>query len=149
MTPLWVINLKQFITGTTVGGKYCLDVNVLNTVPVPVTPANYAFKEYRFHDVSLTNINASAGAFIQLVTAADIANTIAEMRVNWNGGAALIISKGADATAAALAANILAVAGAGQTFIIGAVLVAGDKVWVRAQQNVAITSGELTVSFLG
>lgn len=153
---LYFPNLKKDMdrpigTATKSGSKVCLDVNIAavsSASPLPVALSSYAYKEHRFHYASATNINASGGAFVQIATAADIANTIAEMRVNWNGGYALIFSKGADATAAALSANRLAIAGAGQTLAIGAVLASGDKVWVRAVQNAAVTAGELTVTFL-
>lgn len=153
-TVIYFPNLKASgdrptLTGTMVGTKACMDVNVANSVAIPVALTSFSYKEHRFHDVSLTNINASAGAFIEVVTAAAIANTITEMRVNWNGGAAFIISTGADATAAALSTNIIAAVGQGQTFAIGVSLASGDKVWVRAMENAAITDGQLTLMFLG
>lgn len=153
MTGLWLPNLKKFLTGSTIGLKQALDVNVLNTVPVPVAPTNYAFKESRFMDASVTNIPASGSSFVEIgdtnFPAAAIANTIVELRLNWNGGGPIVISKGADATAAALSANRLNVIGSGQTISIGASLVATDKIWIRALKNAAITGGELTVALLG
>lgn len=140
-------------TGTVVGSKSCLDVNVANSVPIPIVQASYDWKEYRFMDPAVTNINASAGAFVEIGdtnhAAGDVANTIEEVRVNWNGGNALVISSGADATAAALQANWIGVVGAGQTIAFGFDLASGDKIWVRALQNAAVTSGELLINLMG
>lgn len=152
--PIYFQNLKTLnerpnATGTTIGVKTCLDVNVLNSVAVPVSTAQYSFQEYRYHDASATNINASSGAFIQVATAADIANTITELRINWHGGEPIVISSGADATAAALAANYLAVVHAGESFQVGCSLASGAKIWVRALKNAAIITDELIINLLG
>ena len=153
MRSIWLPNIKKFLTGSVVGASAALDVSVVNTVPVPVAFTQYAFMELRFQDAGVTAIPASGGAFIEIgdtnFPASDIANTITELRLNWNGGGALVISKGADATAAALAANRLEVIGSGQTIAIGVSLVATDKIWIRALKNAAITGGELTVTLLG
>lgn len=153
MRPLWLPNIKKFTTGRTVGSAQCIQVSVENTVPIPITPANYTYKERRFHLPATTNINGRAGAWIQLdansdnagSTPADIANTISEMRISLNGSDALEIGKGANSGAV----TVIAAIAAGQTTAIGVTLVAGDKVWVRCIKSTASTGGELLVSFLG
>jgi hypothetical protein len=153
MQPIWAQNLAKWITGTTVGSKQCIDVNVANTVAVPVTPASYAYKERRFHLPASKTINKRTGVWVQLDansdvaanTPADIANTITEIRINWNGGSALEIGSGANSGAV----SVIASAGAGQTSAIGVSLASGDKVWVRAIQDVDIVTGELLCMFLG
>jgi len=146
MTGLWLKNLKQFVTGTTNGSKHCADVHVANTVSI--AQGSFSYKEHRLHDSASTNINASSGAFIQIETAADIANTITQMKIRNHTGAALVISAGADAAAAA-AATPLGVVHEGGEEDFGVTLVATNKVWVRAMENAAITSGKLLVIFLG
>lgn len=146
--PIYLPNLKSAgsratVTGTVIGQKECLDVNIANSISTSAVSLSYI--EHRFHDASATNINASGGAWIQLEAAADISTAIAEMRINWNGGSALLIGKGASAGAV----TVIDAVGAGQTEGVGVALVAGDKVWVRALQNAAITAGELLVKFLG
>lgn len=136
-------NQQANATGTVVGSKTCLDVYVANSIST--VAASYAYIEHRFHLPASTNINASTGAWIQLETAADISDAIAEMRVNWNGGDAIQIGVGANAGAV----SRIGVFGAGQTAPVGVSLVAGDKVWIKAVQNSAITAGELLVTFLG
>jgi hypothetical protein len=150
MTGVWLENLKKFLTGTTVGSKHCIDVNVANTVAVPVTAsfADLAYKEHRLHDSSAANIQASGGAFIQMATIADIANTCAALRVRNHTGGALVFAKGADATAAA-AATPLAVCHEGGEEVFGVTLVSGDKLWVRAMKNTALTSGEVLAILMG
>lgn len=151
MTPLWLQNLKRFATGTTVGAKYCMDVNVLNTVAVPVSPTLYAYKERRFHLPATTNINASGGAWIELDVFSGssggtaIANTITELGISWNGGEPLEIGKGANSGAV----TVIAAVGAGQSRAFGCSIAVADKVWVRAVKNAAITSGELMATFSG
>lgn len=150
MTPLWLKNLKLFVTGTTVGSKNCMDVNVANTVAVPVTATftELAFKEHRLHDTSATNINASSGAFIQMDTIANIANTCTALRVRNHTGAPLVFAAGADATAAA-AATPLGVCHEGGEEVFGVSLSSGNKLWVRAMRNVAINSGEVLAILVG
>lgn len=151
MNALWLQNLKKFATGTLVGGKRALDVNVVNSVTV--IGGATVFKEARFHDAALTQINKRTGAWVQLDansdagagTPADVANTCTQMLVNWNGSGAMQIGKGANAGAVSVIDQL----GSGQTETVGVNLVAGDKVWVRAIQDTDIVSGELTVKLLG
>lgn len=153
MRGVWLPNIKRWLSGTLVGGEPSINVNVLNTVPVPVAPANYQYKERRFHIASSTNINARTGAWIELDansdvaagTPADVANTIAEFRANWNGAGALEFGVGANAGAVTPIDSI----GSGQTQAVGVSLSAGNKIWVRAVKNTAITSGELMILLLG
>lgn len=146
MTGLWLANLKNFVTGTLSGGKYGLDVNVLNTIST--ASSSYSYKEHRLHDASGTNINGSGGAFIQIETAANIANTITQMKIRNHTGSALVIAAGADAAAAA-AATPLGVAHEGGEEDFGVTLAIGDKVWVRAMEASSISSGKLLAIFLG
>jgi hypothetical protein len=90
--------------------------------------------------IELDQLSGTSGA-------ADIANTISEIGVNWNGDG--IVEFGAGANAAAAAAAIIGTVGAGQTRSFGVSLSSGDKVWVRAVKNSTITAGELVVVFLG
>lgn len=145
MTPIWLVNLKDWLTGTTVGGKNGLDVNVINT-SVPIAQTALAYAERRFHDAALTTIPASSSNPVQLdvlgaSTPANVAGTRTQMGVNWNGGAAVEILKGATAGAAVA----IAAFGAGQTRAVGVTLALNDKIWVRAIQGSTITSGELLV----
>lgn len=145
MRGFWAVNLKDWITGTVSGGKNCLDVNVVNTITTAFGLTAYA--ERRFHDPSTTNIPASGSSPVQLdavfgtTAGANVSGARSQMHVNWNGGEGIEILKGATAgTATAIAAF-----GAGQTRSVGVTLANGDKIWVRALKNAAITSGELLV----
>lgn len=155
MRGIWALNLKRFITATTIGSKYSLDVNVANTAAVPVSPSELAMREFRHQDTSVTAINARSGAFVQIgdtnFAAADIANTITKLKVANNTGYPLIISKGADATAAASSANYLGVVNEGQTSeaVFGVSLVATDKIWVRSMGSSSVSSGILVVTLFG
>lgn len=152
MRPIWLVNIKDWMTGTTVGAKNGLDVNVINS-SVPIALSSYAYKERRVHLASATTIPASASSMIELdvlsgtTGAADIANTIAQMDLNWNGSGILEFGVGANAGAAAAA--IIASIGSGQTRSFGVSLTSGNKIWVRAVKNVALTSGELVAVFSG
>lgn len=148
MQPIWLQNLKKWATGTAVSTKNCLDVNVANSVTIATTSATY--KERRFHDASLTTIPAIGSNPVELnalgaASPTNIANTITEFGINWNGGAALEILTGATAGAA----TAIGAVGAGQSKTFGVALVSGAKVWVRAIQAATIVSGELTVTFSG
>lgn len=149
MRGLWLPSLKKWVTGTLVGGKYGLDINVINAA-IPVVSAALTLLEYRYHRAADNTVNGSGGAFVQVASAADIANTITQMRVANNSGAPLAFSVGADATAAAAAAPIAVVA-AGQTSeaVFGVALAAGDKLWVRSLYTSNVTTGEFVVALLG
>lgn len=145
MTPVWLKNLKKFATGTANGSKQCIDVHVANTITTAA--GALAYQERRFHDPGTTNIPASSSNPVQLdavfgtTAGANVSGSRSQMMVNWNGGEAIEILLGATAgTAVAIAAF-----GAGQTRTVGVTLVNGDKIWVRALKNAAITSGELLV----
>ena len=126
-----------------------LNINIVSSATLPVTGAAYTYKEKRFMNCATTNINGSGGAWIQIgdtdFPAANIANTISEIRINANLGNALQFGKGANAGAV----TEIGASGAGQSLALGVSLVAGDKVWVRAVQSAAVSSGELLVLFLG
>lgn len=148
MRALWSVNLKDWVTATSTGGKKALDVNIANTVTTAAGSLSY--KERRFHDAALTTIPASASNPVELnvlgaASPTDVANTATQMGVNWNGGSAIEILAGATAGAAVA----IAAFGAGQTRAVGVTLAAGDKIWVRAIQNATITAGELTVVLEG
>lgn len=153
MTGLWFENLKKFATGTLNGGKYSLDVHVANSITTTSTTA--AYKERRFHLGASKTIPKRTSNMVQLDansdaaanTPADIANTITELGINWNGGEAIEIGVGANAAAAA--ANIVGSVGAGQTRNFGVSLVATNKIWVRAIKDTDITDGELLVALSG
>lgn len=146
---IWLPNIKRYLSGSLVGPSPTLNVSVLNTVPVPVATTLYSFKERRFMDCAVTSIPASGSAWIQIgdtnFPAADIANTIAEIRISANLGSALTFGKGPNAGSV----TEIATSAAGQTLALGVSLVATDKVWVRALQNATVDSGELLVLFLG
>lgn len=147
MRGVWLPNIKRWLTGTTVGASQALDVNIV----AGASGASPTFKEYRFQDANVTQINGSGGVFVQIGdsghAASDIANSIAQMKVANNTGAAIIIAAGANAAAAA-AATPLAVVHAGQTSeaVYTVSLVATNKIWVRALQTSDIVSGELLVT---
>lgn len=151
MRGLWLMALKNFATGTLNGSKRCLDVHVANTIST--AQAAYAQLERRFMDTSDTQINASGGAFKEVgstgFAAADIANTITELRIRNHTGSALVFSKGADATAAALAANELGCVHEGGEENFGVSLASGDKLWVRALENTAVNSGKVLALLMG
>lgn len=153
MRGLWLPNLKKFMTGTLVGAKYAIDVNVANSITT--SAVSLAYKERRFHLGASTTIPKRTSNMVQLdansdsaaATPADIANTILEMGLNWNGGEAIEIGVGANAAAAAAA--IIGSVGAGQTRSFGVTLAAGNKLWVRALKDTDITDGELLVALSG
>lgn len=143
MTGMWLANLKRFVTGTLNGSKYCLDVHVANSVSTAAT--SYSYKEHRLHDAASNNINASAGTWEQVDTAADVANTINEVRIRNHTGAAIQIGKGANSGAV----TVIGVAHEGGEEDFGVSLVATDKIWILALENAAITSGKVLVTLLG
>lgn len=153
MRGLWLPNLKKFITGTLNGSKYALDVHVANTISTAAT--SLAYKERRLHLGASTTIPKRSSNMVQLdansnaaaTTPADVANTVTELGINWNGGDPIEIGVGANAAAAAAA--IIGSVGAGQTRSFGVSLVSGNKIWVRALKDTDLTDGELLVTLLG
>lgn len=143
MLQIWAKGLKQFITGTTNGSKHCLDVHVANTIST--SAGSYAYKEHRLHDAASNNINASAGTWEQIDTAADVANTISELRVRNHCGSAIQVGKGANSGAV----TVIGVVHEGGEEDFGVSLVAGDKVWILALENAAITTGKVLAILLG
>lgn len=149
--PLWLPNLKEFASGTTIGSKNSMDVNVANTASIPVNISSLTFKEYRTQDAADTAIPASGGTAVQVGDTAHpiavIANTCTEMRLANNTGSALIIYKGANSGAL----TAIGVCNQGQTSeaVFGVSLVAGDKIWVRAVENTAVSAGIFMVTLTG
>lgn len=149
MRGIWLHTVRKWVTGTLIGSKYSLDVNVANTVAIPTTPSESAFLEYRHQDFSVTGANASGGAYVEIgdtgTPAADIAATVSKMKVANNSGSSLLLGTGANAAAV----TVIAVVQAGQTSeaVFGVTLVAGDKVWVKALENTAVSVGKLLVTF--
>lgn len=150
MRGIWLPSLKQFVTGTLVGSDYGLDVNIVNT-SLPIALTALVYKEHRFMDAAVTNIPASGGTAVQIgdtnIPAADVANTCTQLKVANNSGSAINIYVGANSGAL----TQIGVAHAGQIgeAVFGVTLASGDKVWIRAVQNAAITSGEVLVTLLG
>lgn len=157
MMGLYLANLKRMASGTSlvvgVATKRCLDVFVRNDASNPIYVAGVSgleVLEYRFHDCSSTQINQVGGAYVEIETAAAIANTIQKMIICPTFGEPLIIRKAADAAAAAAQATApVAVLNRGQTLTIECSLVATDRLWVRSLSATDITSGELVVNLLG
>jgi hypothetical protein len=151
MRALWLQNLKDWATGTASGGKNGIDVNVINTVST--TGGALTYKERRFHLPASTTINKRSGAWVQLdvnsdvapATPADVANTCSVLEMNLNEGAAIEIGKGANAGAV----TAIAAGGAGQSKSVGVSLVSGDKIWIRALQDVDIVTGEILIVLSG
>lgn len=149
--PIWLPNLKRFLTGTTIGSSRALDVNVANTTPLPISPSELDLLEYRYMDFGVTGINVLSGAYVQIGdtghAAADIANTITKAKVANNSGRPLLIGSGANAGAV----TVFAVVAAGQTSeaVYAAALAAGDKVWIKSLDEVAGDSGVVLVTFYG
>lgn len=153
MTGIWLENLKKFVTGTLNGSKYSLDVHVANAVATAAS--SFSYKERRFHLPATLNLPGKGSNMIQLdvqsetasPSPADIANSISEIGINWNGDGLVEIGIGANAAAAA--ANIIATVGAGQSRAFGTSLSAGDKIWGRSAKTAAIADGELLVTLSG
>ena len=143
---IYFANLKRAITGTTVGASNALDVNVVQSV-VPGA-AGLEVLETRFHDCSVTNIQAVGGSFVEIETAAALANTISKMKVSCTFGEPISIRKAANAGAAAAAADI-ALLNQGQSADFEVSLLAGDKLWVRSRTATLVNSGYLTVNLIG
>jgi hypothetical protein len=136
----------QSATGTQVGVSTCLDVAPKNTAGTPlfVSSTPLSVKEKRYHDTASTAINASGGAWIEVETAAAIANTIAALKGAWNGDEPVEIGKGANAGAVTSLVNV----GAGEDFEYGVSLVATDKIWVRSL-SANVPTGRLTLNLMG
>lgn len=152
MRPIWLPNLKKFLTGTANGSKQCLDVHIANTVSTAV--GSFSYKERRVHMAATTNIPGNGSSMIELDVLSgttggqNIANTITELGLCWNGGG--VIEIGVGATAGAAASNIVATLNEGQTRGFGVSLASGDKVWVRRVESAsAISAGILVAVFLG
>jgi hypothetical protein len=153
MLLLWAQNLKKAITGTVIGSKRCIDVNVANTASVPVVFSSGYLLEYRHHDAASTSINGNGGLFVELGTdpvAAALSNTITQLKVANNSGKALVFSKGANAAAAAAATPLMVVV-AGQIgeAVSSVSLSSGDKIWVRAAGTTGVTSGVIVAQLFG
>lgn len=143
---IYFANLKRAITGTTVGSKQALDVNVVQSVIPGGT--GLSVLETRFHECSVTNIQAKSGSFVEIESAAALANTISKMKVSCTFGEPISIRKGANAAAAA-AATDLALLNQGQTADFEVSLSSGDKLWVRSRTSTAINTGYLTLNLIG
>lgn len=148
--PIWLPNIKKWLSGTVVGASAALDVNVVSSV---APGASTVLKEYRHHDAATINIDGNGGNFIEIGTvpsAANIANTITQLKVANNTGKALAISVGANAAAAAAAVPLMVVV-AGQIgeAVNSVALVAGNKIWVRAVGASNVTSGILVAQLMG
>lgn len=143
---IYFANLKRAITGTTVGSKQALDVNVVQSV-VP-GGSGQTVLETRYHDCAVDTINNNGGAFIEIETAAALANTIALMKISCTFGQPIVIRKAANAGAAAAAAD-LAMVNKGQSLDVPVNLVAGDRLWVRSMSTTAVSSGLLTLNLIG
>lgn len=150
---IWFPNIREVSTGTTVATSRCLDVSPKNTAGTPlyvsdVGSAGTSVLETRFHDAASTNINDSAGAFVEIETAAALASNITVLKVNSTIGEPLAFGAGADAGAAA--SNIICVLNRGEgpsDFPVS--LSTGDRIWVRSLTTTSVTSGELTVNLVG
>lgn len=143
---IYFANLKRAITGTTVGAKQALDVNVVQSV-VPAGSGQTVL-ETRFHDCASTGIQAVGGNFVEIETAAALANTIAQMKVSATFAAPIQIRKAASAVAAAAAPDI-ALLNKGQTMEVPVNLVAGDRLWVRSASTATASTGHLTLNLIG
>lgn len=111
--------------------------------------------ESRIHDCATTAINANSGAFVEFGTlspydAAALLNTITTVRISANIGEPLAFAKGANAGAAALAANSLFVSNQGEgPTAFGVALVVGDRIWVRSLSVNPVASGLITLNLAG
>jgi hypothetical protein len=143
---IYFANLKKALTGTKIGAKYALDVNVLQSV-VP-GGSGQTVLETRFHDTAVTQINNNAGAFVEIQTAAALANTIAILRANCTFGEPIQIRKGANAGAAAANPD-LCILNRGEAAQFPVSLIAGDRIWVRALMANPVNGGELTINLMG
>lgn len=121
-----------------------MDVNVVASVSGGGTQT----LETRLHDCSVVNINDNAGAFIQIETAAALANAISKMKVSCTFGEPIQIRKGANA-AAALAGTDLALLNQGQTADFDVNLSVGDKLWVRSASANPVSTGYLALNLVG
>lgn len=153
---------KPTSTGTTVTDvngdeRACLDIFARSSIAEPLLVSGVGFaagsiREARFHDTSVTNINGSAGAFIQVGTGAyaalAVSNVIANIKVNAAFGEPLVFRLGANAGAAAAAADLFLLnMGAAADF--PAILAPGDRLWVRSLSANAVTSGYLILNLVG
>jgi len=111
--------------------------------------------ESRIHDCATVNINDNAGAFVEFGTlspydAAALLNTVTTIRISANIGEPLAFAKGANAGAAALAANSLFVSNQGEgPTAFGVALVIGDRIWVRSLSVNPVASGLITLNLAG
>jgi hypothetical protein len=160
MVGLYLANLKRMASGTSlvVGAatKRCLDVFVRNDAAHPIFVAGVSgmsVLEYRFHDTNVTNINNSAGAYVEIDTPAALANVIQKIIVSPTFGEPLIIRAAADAAAAAAqdlaGAAPVVVLNRGQTVTVEASLAVGDRLWVKSLSATLINSGELVLNLIG
>lgn len=101
------------------------------------------------HDCSSVNIQGSAGAFVALGTGAAMPQEIRSLRLSASFGNPFTIRVAADASGAASAANRIVVNRGEDTFEITIKLASGEKLWVRSLTSTAVTSGFLTVNFVG
>lgn len=138
------------VTDASTVDKTCLDVFARNDAvnPLYVSTSAGTVVETRFHDCSSTQINGSAGAFVEIETAAALTHTITQMMVNCTFGEPIRIRKAATALAAASASDI-ALLNQGQSATFDVSLSSGDKLWVKSASTTAVTTGYLTLNLKG
>lgn len=145
---IYFANLKRAITGTTVGAKHALDVNVLATV---APGSAEVVQETRYHNNATTNIQSSAGNYVEIGTdpaASALGVAITKIKVNCTFGEPISIRKGANA-AAADAGTDLCLLNKGEANEFPVSLIAGDKLWVRSKSTNSIATGLLTLNLIG
>ena len=145
---IYFSNLKRAITGTTIGAKQALDVNVLQTVS---PGAGEIVQETRYHDNASTNIQSNVGNFVEIGTspvASALGVNITKIMASCTFGEPIVIRKGANAAAAAGNPD-LCLLNRGEKSEFPVSLVAGDRLWVRSKSGNAAVTGLLTLNLIG
>ncbi len=140
---LW--NLQQNATGTEIGSKNALDVNIANASPVPVTQGGDVLVT-EFHNISSVNINGSAGAFVALGSGSALASDIVQIQVSYTAGQPLEFGIGASAGAAVR--KFIINQGEGPT-TLSVALSSGERLWVRSLSATGVTGGYITMNLIG
>lgn len=102
-----------------------------------------------FHDLSSTNMNGSAGAFVALGTGVAMPSNVKSVRLSSSTGTPFTVRVAASAGAAASASNKIVVNRGEDTLTVNVKLTAGDKLWIRSLVTTGATSGIITVNFMG
>lgn len=109
---------------------------------VTTTPIGRIF-ETRFHNAASAGINASVGAWVEVETAAALAQAITGFHITTTIGEPLEFGTGA--SAGAVTRKWIVNRGEGP-LVLGSSLASGTRLWVRSLTTTAVSAGEIVLN---